>query len=82
LNPKFESVVSAVAAGFEKTKTLPSFERSAILVNEIPAFRVDSMPYGGVKESGLGCLSCTPPRADRMSSGLFLGGISDYPDPA
>ena len=26
----------------------------AILFNEIPGFRVDHMPYGGVKDSGLG----------------------------
>jgi acyl-CoA reductase-like NAD-dependent aldehyde dehydrogenase len=25
-----------------------------VLVNEVPSFRVDNMPYGGVKESGLG----------------------------
>jgi acyl-CoA reductase-like NAD-dependent aldehyde dehydrogenase len=24
------------------------------MVNEIPTFRVDQMPYGGVKESGIG----------------------------
>lgn len=23
-------------------------------MNEVPSFRVDNMPYGGVKESGLG----------------------------
>jgi len=25
-----------------------------VIVNDIPGFRVDHMPYGGVKESGLG----------------------------
>lgn len=25
-----------------------------VLINEVPSFRVDNMPYGGVKESGLG----------------------------
>ena len=25
-----------------------------VLINEIPSFRVDNMPYGGVKDSGLG----------------------------
>ncbi|WNJ18474.1 aldehyde dehydrogenase family protein [Pontibacter sp. G13] len=29
-------------------------EVGAVIVNEVPGFRVDSMPYGGVKESGLG----------------------------
>ena len=30
------------------------FEVGGVMVNEIPTFRVDHMPYGGVKESGLG----------------------------
>ncbi|MBI1853735.1 MAG: aldehyde dehydrogenase family protein [Planctomycetes bacterium] len=30
------------------------FEVGALIVNDAPTFRVDSMPYGGVKESGLG----------------------------
>ena len=25
-----------------------------IMINDIPGFRVDHMPYGGVKESGIG----------------------------
>ncbi|MDF2723103.1 MAG: aldehyde dehydrogenase [Paenibacillus sp.] len=25
-----------------------------VIVNDIPTFRVDHMPYGGVKESGMG----------------------------
>lgn len=29
-------------------------EVGALLINAIPGFRVDSMPYGGVKDSGLG----------------------------
>ncbi len=29
-------------------------EVGALLVNEVPTFRVDSMPYGGVRDSGLG----------------------------
>ena len=29
-------------------------EVGGILINEIPGFRVDSMPYGGIKDSGLG----------------------------
>jgi acyl-CoA reductase-like NAD-dependent aldehyde dehydrogenase len=27
---------------------------SGVLINDIPTFRVDHMPYGGVKESGTG----------------------------
>lgn len=29
-------------------------EVGAVIINSIPGFRVDSMPYGGVKDSGLG----------------------------
>ena len=25
-----------------------------VLINDVPTFRVDNMPYGGVKESGVG----------------------------
>jgi len=29
-------------------------EVGAVIINGIPGFRVDTMPYGGVKDSGLG----------------------------
>ncbi|MBC7927839.1 MAG: aldehyde dehydrogenase family protein [Bryobacteraceae bacterium] len=29
-------------------------EAGGVMINEIPGFRVDQMPYGGVKESGMG----------------------------
>jgi acyl-CoA reductase-like NAD-dependent aldehyde dehydrogenase len=29
-------------------------EVGGVLINEIPSFRVDHMPYGGTKDSGLG----------------------------
>jgi len=29
-------------------------EVGAVMINDIPTFRVDHMPYGGVKESGTG----------------------------
>jgi acyl-CoA reductase-like NAD-dependent aldehyde dehydrogenase len=29
-------------------------EVGAVLIGEVPSWRVDSMPYGGVKDSGLG----------------------------
>jgi len=25
-----------------------------VIVNDVPTYRIDNMPYGGVKESGLG----------------------------
>ena len=35
-------------------QTYASLEVGAVLVNEIPTFRADHMPYGGIKHSGLG----------------------------
>ncbi|MFT6180110.1 MAG: acyl-CoA reductase-like NAD-dependent aldehyde dehydrogenase, partial [Akkermansiaceae bacterium] len=29
-------------------------EVGGVLINEIPSWRVDNLPYGGVKDSGLG----------------------------
>ena len=29
-------------------------EVGGVIINSVPGFRVDSMPYGGVKDSGLG----------------------------
>ena len=29
-------------------------EVGAVMINNVPGFRVDWMPYGGVKESGVG----------------------------
>ena len=36
---------------FQAFKTL---EVGGLIVNDVPTYRLDSMPYGGVKESGLG----------------------------
>jgi acyl-CoA reductase-like NAD-dependent aldehyde dehydrogenase len=35
-------------------RAFESLEFGAIVVNDVPAFRVDNMPFGGVKNSGLG----------------------------
>ena len=35
-------------------KAFETLEVGAVMVNEIPAYRADHMPYGGVKDSGLG----------------------------
>jgi acyl-CoA reductase-like NAD-dependent aldehyde dehydrogenase len=38
-------------------KTLDAWDRlevGGVVVNDVPSYRVDNMPYGGVKESGLG----------------------------
>lgn len=35
-------------------KAIKEIEVGSLLINDIPGFRVDNMPYGGVKKSGLG----------------------------
>ncbi len=35
-------------------RAFQKLEVGAVLINEVPTFRVDSMPYGGVKSSGFG----------------------------
>ena len=38
-------------------KALDAWDRldvGGIVINDVPSYRVDNMPYGGVKESGLG----------------------------
>lgn len=35
-------------------KAYDALDVGAVVVNDVPTFRVDNMPYGGVKESGLG----------------------------
>lgn len=35
-------------------RAIKEIEVGALLINDIPGFRVDNMPYGGVKKSGLG----------------------------
>jgi acyl-CoA reductase-like NAD-dependent aldehyde dehydrogenase len=40
---------SDIARGLEAARTL---EFGGVLINEVPTFRADQMPYGGVKDSG------------------------------
>ncbi|MBF0118464.1 MAG: aldehyde dehydrogenase family protein [Desulfobacterales bacterium] len=35
-------------------QSFETLETGAVIINYIPGFRVDSMPYGGIKDSGLG----------------------------
>lgn len=35
-------------------KAVDALEAGGILINEVPTFRADHMPYGGIKDSGLG----------------------------
>jgi len=35
-------------------QTFKNLDVGALIVNDVPTYRMDSMPYGGVKESGLG----------------------------
>jgi len=35
-------------------KAVREIDAGGVMVNEVPTFRVDLMPYGGMKESGMG----------------------------
>ena len=35
-------------------KSFSELEVGGVIVNDIPTYRIDNMPYGGVKDSGLG----------------------------
>ena len=35
-------------------RAIDELEVGGVMINDIPTFRVDHMPYGGVKESGTG----------------------------
>jgi glyceraldehyde-3-phosphate dehydrogenase (NADP+) len=42
---------------FDMRSILGAFERlevGAVVINDVPGFRVDHVPYGGVKQSGIG----------------------------
>lgn len=38
----------------EMNSAFENIETGGVIINDVPTFRVDHMPYGGVKESGLG----------------------------
>jgi acyl-CoA reductase-like NAD-dependent aldehyde dehydrogenase len=38
----------------EMNVAFDQLEVGGVMINEVPAFRVDQMPYGGIKDSGLG----------------------------
>jgi acyl-CoA reductase-like NAD-dependent aldehyde dehydrogenase len=35
-------------------RAIDQIEVGGVVVNEVPGFRADNMPYGGVKDSGIG----------------------------
>ncbi len=39
---------------FNMLKAWDALEVGGVVINDVPSYRVDNMPYGGVKESGLG----------------------------
>ena len=39
---------------FKAQRAWETLEVGGVVINDVPSFRVDHMPYGGVKDSGLG----------------------------
>ena len=37
-----------------QSKAFETLEVGGVMVGEVPSFRIDHMPYGGVKDSGIG----------------------------
>ena len=35
-------------------KAFEEFETGGVMANDVPTFRADQMPYGGIKDSGIG----------------------------
>lgn len=54
-------------------------EVGAVVINEIPSFRLDPMPYGGVKASGLGREGLRSAIADMTEDRLLV--VRDLPRP-
>ena len=44
----FTNLISEVDYCFDNIET------GGVIINDVPTFRVDQMPYGGIKDSGLG----------------------------
>ena len=49
-----------------------NLEVGALIINGIPGYRVDTMPYGGVKDSGLGREGISYATADMLESRLLI----------
>ena len=61
-------------------------EVGGVIVGDVPSFRVDQMPYGGVKESGLGreglrysIEDMTEPQADGDGAEVSCRAVSSQP---
>jgi glyceraldehyde-3-phosphate dehydrogenase (NADP+) len=51
-----------------------NIEVGGLMINEIPTFRMDHMPYGGVKDSGLGREGVKYAILDMMEPRLMVKG--------
>lgn len=49
-----------------------NLEVGALIINGVPGFRIDSMPYGGVKDSGMGREGIRYAMADMLESRLLV----------
>lgn len=51
-----------------------NFEVGGVIVNDVPTFRVDHMPYGGIKDSGYGREGVKYAMADMLEPRLLVKG--------
>jgi len=56
----------------EMDRAFDQLETGAVIVNDVPTFRLDHMPYGGVKDSGLGREGLSYAIREMMESKLLI----------
>ncbi|MDQ3046589.1 MAG: aldehyde dehydrogenase family protein [Bacteroidota bacterium] len=56
----------------ESSYAFDHIETGAVIINEVPTFRMDHMPYGGIKDSGLGREGIKYAILDMMESKLLI----------
>lgn len=61
---------------YEMDYAFAALEVGGVIINDVPTFRVDHMPYGGVKDSGLGREGVKYAIMDMMEARILVKGKS------
>jgi acyl-CoA reductase-like NAD-dependent aldehyde dehydrogenase len=56
----------------EMNQSFALIEAGAVIINDVPTFRMDHMPYGGIKDSGFGREGVKYAIADMMEPKLLI----------
>jgi glyceraldehyde-3-phosphate dehydrogenase (NADP+) len=60
----------------EMNEAFEKLDVGGVIINEVPSFRVDHMPYGGIKDSGLGREGVKYAMMDMMEAKLLVKPIN------